>query len=437
AEGRLYPAGSFVVLLAQPNKPYAWALLEKQKYPDIREYPGGPPVFPYDNAGWTLPLQMGVACDQVDKPFGAELEKIEQTPAPDVALPGESPAYIVFDSRANASFAAAFALLKEKAEVFRSREKITGSGFEAAPGSFIVKNGPAVQKALPALLEKLRTCVYPLADAASVPKSALKNPRIGLYQSWWSNMDEGWTRYVFDDLGVPYITLHNADFKAPKSDKTKAKEPVKIDLKAKYDVIVFASEDSDIIKSGKIDPASPWARYFAPLPPEYEGGIEKEGIDNLKAFIEKGGILVTLNEACKLAIKEFDPPARNILEKVEPMKFFCPLSILKLAVDNTTPIGYGMGETTAAVFNGSPAFETWIPLTTEWDRKVVASYPEDNILLSGWLSGEETIARKAAVIDTQFKKGRIILLGFACQNRAESHGTYKFLLNALLYPEMP
>ena len=86
AGGRLYPAGSFVVLMAQPYKPYAWALLEKQKYPDLREYPGGPPIPPYDNAGWTLPLQMGVACDEVDKPFAARLEKIDKAPAP--AVPG-------------------------------------------------------------------------------------------------------------------------------------------------------------------------------------------------------------------------------------------------------------------------------------------------------------------------------------------------------------
>jgi len=439
AEGRVYPAGSFVVLLAQPNKPFAWALLEKQKYPDIREYPGGPPVFPYDNAGWTLPLQMGVACDQVDKPFAAELEKIDRTPAPAVTPPGEAPAYLVFDSRANASFAAAFALLKEKAEIFRSKEKVAGTGFETAPGSFIIKNSPAVQKALPALLEKLRVAVHPLDDVAAIPKSALKNPRIGLYQSWWSNMDEGWTRFVFDDLGVPYTTLHNADFKAPKSDKTKAKdkEPAKVDLKAKYDVIVFAGEYYDLVKTGKIDPSSPWARWFTPLPPEYEGGLEKEGVDNLKAFVENGGILVTLNDSCKLAIKDFEPPVRDILEKVEPTKFFCPMSILKISVDNTSPIGYGMGETAAAVFTGSPALETWIPLTTEWDRKVVASYPEDDILLSGWMSGEETIARKAAVVDTKFKKGHIVLIGIACQSRAQSHGTFKFLLNALLYPEMP
>ena len=89
---------------------------------------------------------------------------------------------------------------------------------------------------------------------------------------------------------------------------------------------------------------------------------------------------------------------------------------------------------TPAVFTGSPALETWVPLTTDWDRKVVASYPESDILMSGWLLGADVIARKAAVVDTRYKKGRVILIGIACQTRAQSHGTYKFLLNSLLYP---
>ena len=358
-ESRVYPAGSFVVLMAQPNKPFAWALLEKQKYPDMREYAGGPPVVPYDNAAWTLPLQMGVLCDQIDKPFTAELEKIEQTPAPEVKMPGESPAWLVFDSRVNASFAAAFALLKDKAEIYRSKEKVAGEGFEAAPGSFLVKNSPAVQKALPAAAGKAaHVTVRPLADAAAVPKSALKNPRIGLYQSWWSSMDEGWTRYMFDDLGIPYTTLHNADFKAPKSDKSKPRTRTRNRPRSTSRPSTTSSSSpastTICIKTGKIDPSSPWARWFTPLPPEYEGGLEKEGVDNLKAFVENGGILVTLNDACKLAFKDFEPPARDILDKPEQAKFFCPMSILKLMVDNASPIGYGMGDTAAAVFNGQP-----------------------------------------------------------------------------------
>jgi len=431
ADGKVYPAGSFVVKMSQPYKPYAQALLEKQKYPDIRQYPGGPPVPPYDNAGWTLPLQMGVTCDRVEKPFEVSMEKLGKVPYASLsALPeGSSSAYIVLDCRMNASYSIAFSLLKNKFEMFRSKEKIKTEKFTAAPGSFIVKNTTAVQKLLPDLLKKWHGQAFGLDSISDIPASPLKNSRVGLYQSWRSNMDEGWTRCAFDDLGVPYTTLHNKDFKPVK----KGKKEEKVDLKAKFDVIVFASESADVIKSGSSAPSGRRGRYSAPMPPEYEGGIGKEGVDALKSFVEKGGILVTLNRACDLAFSEFQAPASNALEGVSRSSFFCPTSLLKIEVDNTTPIGYGMPKEAAAMFSGSLALRTRTP-SVEWDRKVVASYPEEDVLLSGWLLGEETIARKAAVVDTKYKKGHIILIGFRCQFRAQSHGTYKFLLNSLLYP---
>jgi len=428
AGGKVYPAGSFVVLLAQPYKPYAWALLDKQKYPDLREYAGGPPVPPYDNAGWTLPLQMGVACDRVDRPFETKLAKIDKAPYPQAPEGQGTGAYSVLSSRLNASYAVVFALLRDKAEVFRTKAPFVKDGRELPAGSFVVKNRPAAAPMFQDLLRKHSMTAIDIDDVSAIPMSPLKNPRIGLYQSWKANVDEGWTRYVFDDLGVSYTTLHNADFKGTKKEKLR--------LKAAYDVIVLPAEDPDIIKTGKPPADSPRARGAAPVPPEYEGGIEKEGVDALKAFVEEGGILVTLNEACGLAFKDLDVPAANALERMDRAKFFCPTSILKLTVDNTTPIGYGLPEDTPAVFSDSLGMNTWIPRSPEWDRKVVAHYAEDGVLLSGWLLGEDIIARKAAVVDTRHLKGRIILIGVACQMRAQSHGTYKFLLNALLYPEI-
>jgi len=444
AEGKFYPTGSFVVKMSQPYKPYAQALLERQKYPDIRQYAGGPPVPPYDNAGWTLPLQMGVDCERIETPFEAKLEKLGKVPYPSLVAPKPSSAYVVLDSRMNASYAVALALLKNNVEMFRSKEMIEKPGFKAEAGSFIFKNTPEAQKLLPALLEKWHLKAYELENIADLPKSPLKHPRIGLYQSWRSNMDEGWTRYVFDDMGIPFTTLHNNDFKAAKEGKEEKeakevkeqKEEAKVDLKAKYEVIVFADENADIIISGKPSPTSPFARFITEVPPEYEGGIGKEGVEALKSFVEKGGILVTLNNACEVAYREFTgAPARNALERVDRTKFFCPTSILKIIVDNQSPLGYGLPKETAAMFSNSLAFNTMIP-SAEWDRKVVASYPEEDILLSGWLLGEEAIARTAAVVDTKYKKGHIILIGIRCQFRAQSHGTYKFLLNSLLYPEI-
>lgn len=428
ADGKLYPAGSFVVLMSQPYRPYAQSLLEKQKYPDLRESSGDNPIPPYDNAGWTLPLQMGAACDRIEKPFKTALEKLEKVPYPSITPPEQSASYIILDTRKNASSSVVFSLLKEKAEVYRSKDCIKADHFHACPGSFIIKNTPQVQKQLPGLLKKWHLTAYELENVDNIPKNPLKSHRIGLYQSWRSSMDEGWTRFVFDDLGIPYTTLHNKDFKG--------KNKKKADLRKSFDVIVFADESPEIIKEGKPDPTSRWARYFTEMPPPYKGGIEKEGVEALKDFVAQGGILVCMNNAGRLVLKEFKQiPASNILEKVDRSKFFCPTSILKVKVDNKSPIGYGMPKEAAVMFSRSLAFRTSVP-SGEWDRQVVASYPKEKILMSGWLLGEKYIARKPALVDVKYKKGHIILIGFRCQHRAQSHGTYKFLLNALLYPEI-
>jgi hypothetical protein len=402
-------------------------LLDPRKYPDLRQYPGGPPLRPYDAAGWTLPLQMGVACDRIEAAFDAKLEKVAKVGYPVPPAGQGQAAWFALDCRTNASYPMAFALLKDKAEVYRTKAGVTLKGVEIPAGSFLVKNTPEVRKALPGLASKFAMAVLDLDDVAGLDKAPVKFNRVGLYQSWKSNMDEGWTRYVFDDLGIPYATLHNQDFKAAKG-KT-------LDLKAKLDVIVFPDENADIIKTGKPDPNSPYARWMTPMPPEYDGGIEQAGVDALKAFVEAGGIVVALNGAGQFAIKELQVPARDALDRIDRNKFFCPMSILKLEVDSASPIGYGLPRTTPAVFSDSPGFETRVP-PNEWDRKVVAAYPEEGVLMSGWLLGEDVIARKAAVVDYRYKKGRIILIGVVSQNRAQSHGTYKFLLNALLYPEL-
>jgi len=426
ASGHFYPAGSFVVLVAQPNKAYTWALLERQKYPDLRQYPGGPPVPPYDNAAWTLPLQMGVRCDQIDKPFEAALSKLDKVEYPKGSLPDG--AYLALDPRLNASYAVAFGLLKNKAEMWRAKTEIKTGETELPAGAFLIKNSPVTSQALSRLQEKWPVPVQSIADISSIDKASIKFPRLAIYQSWRGNADEGWTRYMLDDLGFTYTILHNQDFK---STKTK-----KVDLKASFDVIILASENPEIIKTGRFSRGGEFARFFASqMPPEYEGGIGQEGVDALKAFVEAGGILVTLNQASELAMSELGAPARNSLSGVDRSKFFCPVSILRLKVDNTTPLGYGLGEEAAALFNQSLALDTWAPTSSKTNRKVVAYYPEDNILLSGWLLGEEYLSRKAAVVDVKSGLGHIALVGFRAQHRAQSHGTYKFVLNAIFYPE--
>jgi hypothetical protein len=368
-----------------------------------------------------------VQCEQIDRAFKTELKKLDEIPFPTITPPKETFPYIALCPKKNASYGVVFDLLKQNAEILRTKKAYSNEKTHICLGGFVIKNTPDVQKVLPEILQKWHVGVYELETLPDIPMYPLKNPRIGLYQSWRSNMDEGWTRFVFDDMGIPFITLHNKDFKGTKKQKA--------NLAAKYDVIVFASEDANIIKIGKPDPANRSARYYrgSVTPPEYEGGIGKEGVDALKDFVDKGGVLVTLNNACGLVLKEFDAPVNDALAKVDRTKFFCPTSLLKLKVDTTVPIGYGMPKEAAGMFSRSLGLTTRLP-SGDWDRTVVASYPEEDILESGWLLGEEFIARKAAVVDLKYKKGHIILIGFRCQHRAQSHGTYKFLFNSFLYP---
>jgi hypothetical protein len=425
---KIYTAGSFVILMSQPYRPYAQALLEIQKHPNPgREYPDGPFVpLLYDNAGWTLPLQMGIKCDRIDTSFKANLERLDKVPYCPVTPPKETASFIILDSRLNNAYSVVFSLLKAETEIYRSKNIVKGEELDVAAGSFIIKNTPEIQEILPGLLEKWHVEAHSLDSIEDIPKAPVKRHRIGLYQSWRSNMDEGWTRYVFDDLGISYTTLHTEDFKEAKDKKDK--------LSAKFDVIVFADEDPEIIIHGSRSSSTRYRSSSRVFPPEYQGGIGKQGLEELNVFVEQGGILVTLNNACKLAFKEFKVPAGNAIEKIGRRKFFCPGSLLRVNVDNGSPIGYGMPRETAIMFYRAIAIQTQIP-PQDWHRKVVARFPEDDILLSGWLTGEDMIARKAAVVDIQNKKGHIVLIGFPCQHRAQSHGTYKFLLNALFYPE--
>jgi hypothetical protein len=434
ADGKNYPKGSFVILMSQPYRPYVKGILEERKYPDILQYPGGIAVSLLDNASHTLPMQMGVSFSEIKKPFEAKLSKLESIPYPAVTPPPASSPYIVLDSRVNASYSVVFALLGENAEAYRTEEKIKGEGFKAAVGSFIIKNSSQVQKALPALLEKWHLTAYPIEDITEIPKAPLKNPRIGLFQSWSGTEDEAWTRVALNDLEISFTSLHNKDFK-----NSKGKIAV---LREKVDVIIFADEKSRVIKSGANMES---LRFSGTLPPEYQGGIEDEGIEALKNFVEQGGIVVSINNSCNFLLKEFEVPARNILEGVPWSEFFASKSLVKIKVDNKSPIGYGMPKEAAAMFaqstqsnRASPglAFSTSPVLPVGWERKIVASYAEDNVLLRGWISGEDKIARRATVIDAKYKKGHFILIGFLCQHRAQTRGTYKFLLNALLYPQV-
>ena len=170
------------------------------------------------------------------------------------------------------------------------------------------------------------------------------------------------------------------------------------------------------------------------MPDEYTGGVGKEGVENLRKFVEAGGTLVFLNRASNFAIEQFNLPVKDVTKGLARKDFFIPGSILRTELDLTHPIAKGMPKESIAWFENSPAFEIQAdPLTLTNNFKIIARYPTDpkNVLLSGWALGAEKIAGKAALVEFTIGKGKIVLFGFRPQYRGQSLATFPLLFNAI------
>jgi hypothetical protein len=235
--------------------------------------------------------------------------------------------------------------------------------------------------------------------------SEVKRPRIGLYRSWMGDIDEGWTRWLLEQFGFASKTLRNADVQAG-------------NLRARFDSIVFADETPDAIENG---------HAAGTMPPEFTGGLGAKGAEALREFAAAGGTLIFLNRATGYAIARLGVNARNVTENVPSQEFYSPGSLLNVTLDLRDPLTRGLPENIAIWSEGSPAWA--LPETP--DETPVANYPGANLLASGWLLGEKTIAGKTALIDAKSGRGRIILFGMRPQYRGQSYLTFKLFFNAL------
>ena len=349
-------AGDYVIPFQQPYSGYAKALLEVQHYPNELLYPGGPPKRPYDVTAHTLPLLFGVDAKFVDQPV-AGLQNAS------LAAPGPADTYTASDT----------------------------DGWKAANAAWA--EGKSVW----------RNDAGDFALAAREGWHRVARPRIGLYQSFNANMDEGWTRWLLEQFGFAYATLRNSDIQTG-------------NLKAKFDTIVFADETPNAMVNGH--PAGS-------MPPEFTGGLGTKGADALRQFADAGGTLVFLNKASGYATRYLGVKATDVLAGVEAKDFYCPGSLLNARLDKTNPLTRGLPADVPIWGEGGPAWDT-----TEGS---VAKYPESKVLASGWLLGESHIAGKTALIDAKSGRGHIILFGMRPQYRAQSYRTFKLFFNALVY----
>jgi hypothetical protein len=332
------PLGSYIVFLNQPQRMNIEALFEPQIYPN-RLTAQGEAERPYDVAGWTLPLQMGI-----DAPAVVSIRESE------------------------------------------SERKLTK-----------LKDGNEVRADLALTLKK--------GDESPI-KNPVKYPvRVGIYNGWVSNMDEGWTRFVFDTFNVPYSSVRDADMRQG-------------GLNAKFDVLILPSQQGNQIINGNA---------AGTLPAEYTGGMTEAGVRNLKDFVTNGGMLICFDDSCDFAIKQLNLPLRNVLEGLKTSEFYCPGSIVALELDNRNPIAATLTPALPAYFVNSSAFS----VAANANVRVVARYAKENVLLSGWLLGEDKLRGQIALADVTVGKGRVVLFGFRPQHRGQTWGTLPLIWNTL------
>jgi hypothetical protein len=340
-------AGSYIVFVNQPYREDVRALFEPQLYPD-RTTATGDAERPYDVAGWTLPMQMGL----------------------------EAPAVLS---------------IRETA----SERKLT-----------LIKTENDVRRDLGLALW-------------TTDKSPVANPigpgiRVGIYQGSRGNMDEGWTRYVFDTFNAPYESVRDSELTAG-------------NLRARFDAIVLPSDRN---------------REPADAEASDEGtGLTNNRLVSLARFVEDGGTLICFDGSCGALIKQWKLPLRNVLEGLRSTDFYCPGSILGIDVDTTNPIARAMSKDVNAYFINSSAFELIdkpAPKSrdvyegpTRGEVRVIARYAKDEVLRSGWLRGEDRIKDRVALAEVPLGKGRIVLFAFRPQHRGQTWGTLPFIWNAI------
>jgi hypothetical protein len=428
AGGVQYPADSWIFFASQPYRAHLKDMMERQEYPD-RIGPDGRPERPYDVAGWTLPLQMGVRVATIPGPFDASTVAVDQVSTAGGRVEGNAEAAEAFYllNRANDDFSVVFAFLAGGQTVERIVEPTVIGDREFPAHTIRIPATENARRILETVLPERSSVAIALEspweaargrsddsdDHAELQRVRLELPRIGLYQPWVPSMDEGWTRLVLERFDIPYETVHNSEITIG-------------DLNDRFDVLVFPSVGRRTLMEGYRPEQSE---------PAYVGGLAGEGVKSLRRFVETGGRLICLDDSTTFAIEVFDLPIKNALAGISSNDFYCPGSILSVEYDHGAIASYvnaGMPENGSIYFSNSKGFELLDDVANP--ASIACRYASTDVLESGWLLGPEYLEGKAALVDVPHGDGRVILFGFPPQHRGQPHGSFRPFFNALLGP---
>jgi hypothetical protein len=423
-DGIEYPPGTHIIPMSQPFALFVKNVFEEQSYPDLRKYPDlwqglvepkqfeGAPFESYDMMGWTLPYQFGVKVSSANTPLSPKMQQLEEVKPAAGKIAGKPDFAYLISPQSNVSFTAINRVFKEGGKVERATEPFSADKKAFPAGIFLISSSSVKSSFIEKLARELNLEIAGISEKPKTDTFNLKKVRLGVYKSWVSSEDEGWTRFVLESHEFPYTSIHDADIRAG-------------NLINNFEAIIIPDSYSpEAIINGY---------QKGTMPPKYVGGITVNGIRNLKSFVEEGGTLIFFNSSCDLALENFDLPARNILKKVKKEEFICSGSILRVEFDTKHPLAFGMPQEAGTVFADSCVFDIMPSFGKDKEAKSAAKYPEENPLMSGWTFGDGIIRQKSAILDISCGKGKFILFGFPVQFRAQSYGTFKLLFNAVYY----
>lgn len=426
-DGKKYPAGSYVVKTNQAFRPMVREMFEPQDHPRDEAYPGGPPVPPYDIAGWTLAMQMGVEYDRVFDDFRGPFVKLPfemQKPEPGSIIGASNPAGYLISHRINNSFVLINRLLKNKSDVYWLQSALSADGQDLGTGTIWV---PVSASALPVLQKgarELGIMIHAVAKAPVGDAFKIQPVRIGLYDQYGGMMPSGWTRWLFEQFEFPFEIVYPTTLDAG-------------NLKGKFDVLVFADGAMRRGTTGRgaggggrggpIDPET--------VPEEYRASIgritEEKTMPEIRKFVESGGAIVTVGSSTTMADLLGVPVSNHLVDAAnKPLpreKFYIPGSLMRTTIDNTNPLAYGMPKTVEVFFDNSPVFNIGAGV------KPVASFTGRQTLDSGWAWGQEFLDGGTAVAEAKVGEGKVLVMGPEVTFRGEPHATFKLLFNGVLY----
>jgi hypothetical protein len=455
ANGKQYAAGSWVVKTAQPYGAFAKTMLEKQLYPDLRLFPGGPPEPPYDVTGHTLWMLMGVTVDSIEKPFEASLEMLKTVAPVAAPTPARAKAAYAIGPESYGVFRVVSELQKANVPTFRVAKSFEANGQTFAAGTFIIPPVPAAQKAVEMAATRLGLPVASLDRVPAVDGFRLKaGTRVGLYRGA-NNMPGGWMMWMLEQYGINHQVVSASDFQ---------------DLSAKYDVILLPSGISKARIVNGLDQKRNNPAEFG-----WAAGVGEDGFKKLRAFVENGGTLLAIGTAVETARELLDLPIEKALPEAAPRfgpgaaapaansttasvdralrdafsspaqlmqvlrdrvaepenLFFCPGSLLQNEFDPNHPVAWGMPSAWPIFFESDQAYRLRPGFGI--DAAVAARYPRENILQSGWLLGEEYLRDQANVVSFRIGKGYVVTYGSQIDFRTQPRATFKLLFNGMFH----